>query len=288
MIRSVFALVFCTLATTTILCAQESFAEKHVKVSLRMIGHQLLLQVGDSTSRVLSVTRELDHYRMTFESDFAVAPETLVQVVDQVMKDQAIATHYILEVEQCQTEEVAYSFEMDNLNHQVLVACQGRSLPKACYNLLFTLSGPLETIEVNDQSNGTWFIKKQYVTIPILILVVVLSLLIWRKRNSSSADPNRIKLGKFFFDRRSTMLIMEEQKIELTGKEADLLLILYDSVNETVKKEDLLNKVWGDEGDYIGRTLDVFISKLRKKFEADPNVRIVNVRGVGYKLVIEE
>jgi len=49
-----------------------------------------------------------------------------------------------------------------------------------------------------------------------------------------------------------------------------------------------LANVWGDQGDYVGRTLDVFISKLRKKLEADTNVRIVNIRGVGYKLVLGE
>jgi DNA-binding response OmpR family regulator len=49
-----------------------------------------------------------------------------------------------------------------------------------------------------------------------------------------------------------------------------------------------LNKVWGDEGDYIGRTLDVFISKLRKKLEADSSIKIVNIRGVGYKLVMDK
>ena len=54
-----------------------------------------------------------------------------------------------------------------------------------------------------------------------------------------------------------------------------------------MEREVLLNKVWGDQGDYVGRTLDVFISKLRKKLEADPHVKIVSIRGVGYKMVID-
>ena len=58
-------------------------------------------------------------------------------------------------------------------------------------------------------------------------------------------------------------------------------------VNTTVERDVILNMVWGDEGDYVGRTLDVFISKLRKKLEADSSVKIVNIRGVGYKLVTE-
>ena len=78
----------------------------------------------------------------------------------------------------------------------------------------------------------------------------------------------------------------EKEKTELSSKEADLLMLLYSSLNQTLERETILNKVWGDEGDYVGRTLDVFISKLRKKLEQDPEIKIVNVRGVGYKMVI--
>ena len=72
----------------------------------------------------------------------------------------------------------------------------------------------------------------------------------------------------------------------IPNKETDLLLLLYKAANTTVERELILNVVWGDEGDYVGRTLDVFISKLRKKLEADSSVKIVTTRGVGYKLVV--
>ncbi len=78
----------------------------------------------------------------------------------------------------------------------------------------------------------------------------------------------------------------QNQIIELSSKETDLLAILLKFVNETVERDVILNVVWGDEGDYIGRTLDVFISKLRKKIEADDSLKIVNIRGIGYKLVV--
>ncbi len=269
--------------------AQGSFEEKHIMVSLRMVGHQLLLNTGDSTSRVTSVENEQGQYRIIFEADFEISPEKLVSEVDEVMRDRNIANRYILEVQQCELRKTVYSFEMDSLTHNVIVPCQTRLLPKSCYNLVFTFA-PWGTTTSTDQLPDSEQISfSSYYSVVILAsLVFILSLLAWRARNKPNQDQHRIKLGKFYFDRRSTMLIMEEQKVELTGKEADLLLILHEFLNETVRKEDLLNKVWGDEGDYIGRTLDVFVSKLRKKFELDPNVRIVNVRGVGYKLVIEE
>jgi DNA-binding response OmpR family regulator len=82
-------------------------------------------------------------------------------------------------------------------------------------------------------------------------------------------------------------LIYKNDRIELTGKEAELLLVLCEKPNETIDRATILNKVWGDEGDYVGRTLDVFISKLRKKLDYDSRLKIVNVRGVGYKFVMD-
>jgi len=82
-------------------------------------------------------------------------------------------------------------------------------------------------------------------------------------------------------------LNLKAQTIELSSKETDLLHLLYSNENQTLEREEILNKVWGDEGDYVGRTLDVFISKLRKKLEADSNVRIINVRGMGYRFVVQ-
>jgi len=80
-------------------------------------------------------------------------------------------------------------------------------------------------------------------------------------------------------------LIYKGDIIELSSKETDLLFLLFNHKNKVMTRENILQIVWGDEGDYIGRTLDVFISKLRKKLAKDPNVKIVNVRGIGYKLI---
>ena len=65
-----------------------------------------------------------------------------------------------------------------------------------------------------------------------------------------------------------------------------MLDLLYVNLNQTVSREHILQVVWGDEGDYLGRTLDVFISKLRKKLDADSNLKIVNIRGIGYRMVL--
>lgn len=128
----------------------------------------------------------------------------------------------------------------------------------------------------------------KYVLALLILLLVTIAFIYFRnKKRKSRIDPDLISLGEYLFNKRKTELLIKDQKIELTGKEADLLLLLYNGANTTVERDVILNMVWGDEGDYVGRTLDVFISKLRKKLEFDSKVKIVNIRGVGYKLVLD-
>ncbi|MFC4723592.1 winged helix-turn-helix domain-containing protein [Geojedonia litorea] len=289
-------IIFCFLSSILfVVCesnAQEEFNEKHIEVSLRMIGHQVLLNSGDSISRVLPILKENGNYRLQFESEFEFTPDKLVAIVDRVVKDANLAVRYIVEVEQCETKETVYSFEMDNLGKSDIVPCADRSQPKSCYSLLFTFLPPEETISaittpIEGSSNERHTVLK-YSLISVLLLLVTIGLyFLWKRKRRSSSNAHLISLGAYYFDKRNSELIIEEQRIELTSKEADLLLLLYDAANTPVERGVILNRVWGDEGDYIGRTLDVFISKLRKKLEFDSKVKIVNIRGIGYKLVLD-
>ena len=275
--------------------AQDADNERHIAVSLRMIGHQVLLSSNDSTSRVLPIIKEDDRYRIQFESEFDFNPEELVSTVDRVVKETSLANSYILEVEKCDTGEVVYSFKMDYLDKSDIIPCKARIQPKSCYSLLFTLIDIRRTNSAlltgtPDTSNGSNTETSQVNYIIIVVLFALTALLfffMWKSRNKSTMDPNLIPLGAYHFDKRNAELLIEHQRIDLTSKEGDLLLLLYNAVNTTVEREVILNMVWGDEGDYVGRTLDVFISKLRKKLEFDSKVKIVNIRGVGYKLVMD-
>ena len=274
--------------------AQDKIKDSHIEVSLRMIGHQVLLNSYDSTSRVLPIIKEKDGYRIQFESEFEFKPEELVSTVDRVIKETKTANRYIVEVEQCETGELVYSFKMDSLEKSDIIPCKGRIQPKACYSLLIilleadntnaiSLSDSTEsTFEPNTETSGLYYIIGLF-----LVFLVVVIYFIWKRRRKFTVDPNWIPLGEYYFDKRNMELVIEQQRIELTSKEADLLLLLYNAANTTVERDVILNMVWGDEGDYVGRTLDVFISKLRKKLEFDSKVKIVNIRGVGYKLVMD-
>lgn len=261
--------------------AQDTTDDKHIVVSLRMIGHQILLKSKDSTSRVLPILKENGSYRIRFENEFQFNPEELVSTIDSIVNETGLANSYIVEMDDCETKEVVYSFKVDEIMKSDIIQCKERIQPKSCYSLLFTL------IEYNKPVPETSQMTYIPVVAILFLLITLTFFFLWKRRKTLKIDPNLISLGAYHFDKRNTALLIEHQRIVLTSKEADLLLILYNAANTTVEREVILNMVWGDEGDYVGRTLDVFISKLRKKLEFDSKVKIVNIRGVGYKLVVD-
>jgi DNA-binding response OmpR family regulator len=88
------------------------------------------------------------------------------------------------------------------------------------------------------------------------------------------------------FDSASRKLVLNGKTIDLTVTETRVLRFFALSPNETIERSRLQKEIWEDEGVIVGRSLDMFISKLRKKLEFDPNIKIVVIRGKGYKLEI--
>ncbi|MBT1700863.1 winged helix-turn-helix domain-containing protein [Fulvivirgaceae bacterium PWU4] len=91
-------------------------------------------------------------------------------------------------------------------------------------------------------------------------------------------------LGKFLFDVEGQRLLLGSEVISLTDKECKVLELLHKSFGELIPRETLMQKVWLNEGVITGRSLDMFVSKLRKKLSSDPELRITNVHGKGYRL----
>ncbi|HEY5749468.1 MAG TPA: winged helix-turn-helix domain-containing protein [Chryseolinea sp.] len=100
--------------------------------------------------------------------------------------------------------------------------------------------------------------------------------------------PELAALGKFLFDVKGQRLLLGSEVISLTDKECKILELFSKSFGELIPRETLMQKIWINEGVITGRSLDMFVSKLRKKLSSDPELRITNVHGKGYKLEIHE
>ena len=98
--------------------------------------------------------------------------------------------------------------------------------------------------------------------------------------------PELSALGKFLFDVKDQRLLLGSEVISLTDKECKILELLNKNFGELIPRETLMQEVWINDGVFTGRSLDMFVSKLRKKLSSDPELRITNVHGKGYKLEI--
>ena len=141
---------------------------------------------------------------------------------------------------------------------------------------------------IEDVRNGFELGADDYITKPFRMDVVVLRIeaILRRVRGKKNANDTIRKIGKFTFDTQKQMLTIGDTQHKLTTKESELLTLLSNKVNELLPREYALKNIWIDDNYFNARSMDVYITKLRRHLKLDPNVEILNVHGKGYKLVI--
>ena len=288
-LRTLLIISITLLFSASSLWAQNENFDKKVRVALRQIGHELLLQSGDSSSKVLPVLKLNNEYRLQFENDFEFDPAVLANTISRVFLFREISKDYLVEVKKCNTDTVVYSYDLVGELDTLAIPCRGRLLDKDCYTLFVSINDTttLSLATTNYSPNKSQKSSNKLLFWGItsaLIVVVLISLIFYFKKKKTNQNRSFINIGKFQFDPVNMLLISNNTRTELTSKESELLHLLYNKINSTVEREIILKEVWNDEGDYIGRTLDVYISKLRKKLENDNSIKIINARGIGYKL----
>lgn len=120
------------------------------------------------------------------------------------------------------------------------------------------------------------------------LIVRVQSILDRAGSSSPALSRNIFQLGQYSFDFEKQTLTHPKEKRSLTPREAELLKMLCQNTNAVVDRKAILKKIWGDDSFFNGRSLDVFMTKLRKYLKKDENIRIINLRGEGYKFVVLE
>lgn len=128
-----------------------------------------------------------------------------------------------------------------------------------------------------------------YITKPFNMeeLLLRIEVFLKRTRSDENTGQQQFELGRLHFDYGNLLLTDGVQKQQLTQKEADLLRYLALNVNTVVKREDVLLNVWGKEDYFLGRSMDVFMTKIRKYLRGTEGVELITVHGVGFKLIVE-
>jgi hypothetical protein len=278
------AFVGLTAATWTGSDNSAEFLNNRAELLLRDIGHRTLQYAGDSVSRVMPVERLSESiFMITFEKSFSFSPDSLVKIVDKSLSQAEMPLSYRVNVFDCKYDKLVYGFEISKRSE--VVPCLGRVQPVDCYKLqVVFLDFPRES-GVNKVLLGS-----------SALIAVAFGFVLLRRRGSvtdekepkaSSGGDLFISIGQYKFQAERKLLLINEERIELSDKETQILSIFAASLNQPISRDRIMKEVWEDEGVIVGRSLDVFVSKLRKKLQKDPSLRIVNIHGKGYKLEVD-
>ena len=128
-----------------------------------------------------------------------------------------------------------------------------------------------------------------YIFIPLILGILYGRFSKNKKKEIIKENKNEKQtiLGSFIFYPEQNKLMQKAKEIALSKKECELLEIFVANANLVVKREELTKKVWEDNGVIVGRSLDTYISKLRKKLQEDESIKLINIHGVGYKLEVK-
>lgn len=139
-----------------------------------------------------------------------------------------------------------------------------------------------------DRIKGLRLGADDYLVKPFSIEELLLKIEVFLKRTNKSIlpDKNMYTVGKFQFDSKNYLVFTDTEKISLTQRESDLLKLFLENKNVVLKREEILKSLWGDDDYFMGRSLDVFISRLRKILANEKGISIENLHGIGFKFSI--
>jgi two-component system, OmpR family, response regulator len=141
-----------------------------------------------------------------------------------------------------------------------------------------------------DKLKGFALGADDYLTKPFSMeeLLMRIKAIIRRTTESKTLETSRniYEIGKMQFDYNRQLLRFGDEEQKLTSKESELLKMLCHNVNKVLDRSEALKEIWSDDSYFNARSMDVYVTKLRKYLKADPNVELINVHGIGFKLVI--
>ncbi|MEG2101838.1 MULTISPECIES: response regulator transcription factor [Flavobacterium] len=140
-----------------------------------------------------------------------------------------------------------------------------------------------------DRIKGLRLGADDYLVKPFSIEELMLKIEIFLKRSQRNitVEKSIYEIGKYQFDTKNFILFNDDEKIGLTQREAELLKLFLDNKNSVLKREQILTSLWGTDDYFMGRSLDVFISRLRKILSNEKGISIENLHGIGFRFSIE-
>lgn len=227
-----------------------------------MKAHLFYVEDDESLSFVTRDNLELQDYKVTYCATGKEAMETIRQDNFDLC---------ILDVMLPDTDGFTIAEEIRKFNTQVPI--------------IFLTAKSMK----DDRIRGLRLGADDYMTKPFSIEELILKIEIFLRRSKVSVAPlpTYLTVGNYLLDHKNLSLKHGDESKNLTQKEADLLKMFLENKHEVIKRSHILETLWGEDDYFLGRSLDVFISRLRKYLSKDPRIKIENIHSVGFKMRIE-
>ena len=261
----------------------KQFAEK-VNLALRRTAHHLLAEGGDSTSRI-SPVQHPDARTYYVQLDRPIDYDRIPPLLQESLKLHQIEAEYNVAILNCNDGIIQLGYSVKDLTDKG-VACVGRQGEIGCRVLQITFLEAGKPV-----GNAGWAGLFGFLLAGISGLMWYRVAKVRDKSTTVAADrgdgSQTIRLGQIAFNHAEQSLNVAGTNQPLTYRESKLLNLFATHPNQLLERERILKLVWEDENIIVGRSLDVFVSRLRKLLRNDPSVRIVSVHGVGYRLEVD-
>ncbi len=250
--------------------------EKQSQLVVRSIGDALLHSLGNDYEPLLPVKKvDSATYRLAFTSPLIIKPDTLVKIALKHI-NTSLSNQSIIHVLDAKTQEIVYGFEINHFTEHK-IPCLGRVLPKSDYLVDVSF---YKTHKVSSRS----VVYSAFIIFILFLVIIAVFLFLKRNKLNDLDNVNTIKGMRIISN--LNQIAFNNNIVQLTEKEMQIFEILFREEGKLVTREYLTNEVWFKKGVITARSLDMYISRLRKKMKKISGSKIINHHGKGYVLEI--
>ncbi|MDX2069305.1 MAG: winged helix-turn-helix domain-containing protein [Haliscomenobacter sp.] len=256
-----------------------------VNLALRETGDRLLDIAGDSTSTIAPVVhKSTQKWLLQLEHRFSY--DSLPGVLRKALLRQGIRSDYYVSVLRCKDDKLMLGYMASTYELEGEAPCGGRDINTECLNI------ELAFLDKEIPQSNPW--KARFLGLSVFLFLAAIGNVFYlrtirKPRVEDSPVEEEMKLlrfGQSSLDFVNQKLWVNGQFKDLTFREAKLLHYLIQNANQVLDRERVLEAIWQDEGMLVGRSLDVFVSRLRKLLKEDNSIKISSVHGVGYRFEV--
>jgi len=257
----------------------EDLDPEKINLALRRTADGLLRLAGDTSSQIAAVEQAGKLiWRIRLEQPFRY--EQLPMLLQNALDMYDIHQTYQVAIKRCEDERIDLGYHQFDFLKNKTVPCSGRAQSETCHFIEISFLK-------NANASSLWLAKSGFL---LLILASVFGFWFFYKRKIAAAgsisnpESDWLHVGNSKLDVSGQLLFYGGFRQTLTFRETKLLRLFASSPDQLLEREFILSQVWADEGVLVGRSIDVFVSRLRKKIAADPSIAIVAIHGIGYRL----